>query len=153
MSLCVTPYWLLGGPTAFGRGVLPFQPRRELGLLLGSTPAESVIYYPQRARRDWQCFLQKPLHLLGETTNSPTQSTRFLPMHPKQNHLEKHRALQESSKSQKVLCAFCQLIEIKAQLDNIWNNFILQIKLNQDGQVFAKRYRWCNDLMFKAVVL
>lgn len=56
-SVCY-PACLLGGPAPGVRGVLHFQLRRELGLLCGNTPAKSVIYCPQRTRRDWQCFLK-----------------------------------------------------------------------------------------------
>lgn len=70
--LCVTPYasWVVPVPGVCG--VLHFQLRRELGLLCGSTPAKSVIYCPQRARRDWQHFLKNLLTPRRETTTSPT---------------------------------------------------------------------------------
>lgn len=67
-SVCVTPYasWVVSLPGV--RGVLHFQLRRDLGLLCGSTSANSVIYCPQRARRDWQCFQRNLFAALRETT-------------------------------------------------------------------------------------
>lgn len=76
-SVCY-PTCLLGGPAPGVRGVLHFQLRTELGLLCGNTPAKSVIYCPQRTRRDWQCFLKPSSRPRGR--QQPPQP-RLTPLH------------------------------------------------------------------------
>lgn len=93
--LCVTPYasWVVPAPGV--RGVLHFQLRRELGLLCGSTPAKSVIYCPQRARRDWQCFLKNLLRPGGrQQPPQPRLTLLASPKISKPKSLDKHRPSQ-----------------------------------------------------------
>lgn len=92
VCLCVTPYWLLGGPAAFGFVAYCLSSRGG-SWDCGSEALRLRAWFTIRRGPDvtGSIFCRNPLASRGRQQNSPTRSACFLPKHPKKKKRESLR--------------------------------------------------------------